>query len=144
MYQSVITQKDAAIGSQQVTIANLNSTVLDLRAEIANFRTKLAEKSLPSTAGASQAAQRDLDGIYQFGHQVGSVAAAEVSLSTGTVTFGRIFNAAGFDASKDFEYKDLVLHVNKVANETSLSLSGGPSQRALWHVGCDVVGRRPT
>jgi len=81
---------------------------------------------VPATAGAPQAAQRDLDGVYQFGHQVGSVIAAEVSLSTGKVTFGRLYNAASFDASKAFEHKDLVLHINQIASETTSTLSGGP------------------
>lgn len=144
MYQSVITQKDAAISGQQITITNLNSTVSDLRAEIASFRIKLAEKSVRTDAGAAQAVQRDLDGVYQSGHQVGSVIGAEVSLSTGKVTFGRIYNAASFAASKDFEYKDLVLHVDQLAGEIMGTMFGGPPQRALLHVACNVVGRRPS
>lgn len=140
-YQSVVTHKDAAISSQQTIITNLNSTVSDLRSEIANLRTRPADKVASPGPEAPQVVQRDPDGVYQFGRQIGSVMTARVSLETGSVTFERIYNVANLDVDKEFEYRDLTLRFRQPASETRVEM-GGPPQRTLWDVVCNIVSMR--
>jgi hypothetical protein len=120
-YGSVIAQKNAIIDGQKARIDGLEA--------------KIKDKPQPPNLPAS----RDPDGIYQFGVQVGSVLQPNSDESKGIATFGAIVGATKFNAERDFEYRDLVLHIKSFGTETRGSIAGQQS-RALNQVTCEIVG----
>ena len=123
-YGSVIAQKNAIIDGQKERIDGLEA--------------KIKEKTQPPNSPAS----RDPDGIYQLGVQVGSVLQPNRDESKGIATFGAIVGATKFNAERDFEYRDLVLHIKSLGTETRGSIAGQQS-RAITQVTCEIVGRVP-
>jgi hypothetical protein len=130
-YGSVISQKNAIIENQKTRVDGLEAKIKELQ-------QSAAIPSQPSPL----APIRNPDGIYQFGAQVGEVRSAQVDESTGSVTFGSIIGTITFNAERDFEYRDFILHVKSYAAEMRASIAG-QTGRALNQVTCEIVGRVP-
>lgn len=86
---------------------------------------------------------RDPDGIYQFGQQVGTVELARMDKSKSTVFFQRIVGAMNLNNRREFEYRNYVLRIRRELGETTSDLSG-QRNRALFAVQCDIVGPAST
>jgi hypothetical protein len=110
-----------------------NATIEGLKSQIDNLRSVSLPQQKPAPAA------RDPDGIFQMGVQVGSVLQPHSDESKGVATFGAIIGATKFNAERDFEYRDLVLHIRSLGTETRGSIAGQQS-RALNQVTCEIVG----
>jgi hypothetical protein len=86
---------------------------------------------------------RDPDGIYQSGKQVGTVELPQIDEGKSTVFFQRIVGAANLNNGGEFEYRKYVLRIRGELGETTSDLSG-QQNRALFAVLCDIVGPAST
>ena len=105
-----------------------DSTIVDLKSKI------------DAPASRPTAQQRDPDGIYQLGQQVGSVIEPRIDKSTRTVSFASITGAIIFNAASDFEYRDYLLDVKKIQAQ-SRSMISGEWRRSIDFVTCEIIGR---
>jgi hypothetical protein len=105
-YQGVLDQKSGTIESLKTQIDGLQVTVRDLQQQ-------LAARSQPQS---KQPFVRDPDGVYQLGAQVGSVQFSQIDESKGIVTFGSITGAVKLNTDRDFEYRDLILHIRSIGS----------------------------
>jgi hypothetical protein len=139
-YQAVMIRKLAATNHQQGIIANLNSTIEDLRAENAELRSKLSVKPVQTIETPKNPPVRDPDGIFQLGSQVGKVTGAKTDGGNSTVFFKNIFSEGKFNPNANFEYRDLVLHVKKLGHSVSGKLLG---KKIVQHIDveCLIVRR---
>src|SRR5258706_4638213 len=139
-YRTVLIQKEAAINGQQITIADLDRIIVDLRAENADLRSRLSVKPTQSTDSSRNSLKRDPDGIFQFGTQVGKVTGTEADRENSTVLFKNIFSEGNFNPNNDFEYRDLVLHVKNMRPSVSGKLIGKKIDQYI-NVECLIAGR---
>jgi hypothetical protein len=100
-----------------------------LEAEIARLR---AEPLPPS---------RDPDAIFQNGVQVGRAILGLADPATGSASFQQIAEAADFDTSAEFDYRDWVLKLEGVGGDARSQI-GGMRQRTLSRVVCRIDRRR--
>ncbi|WIM09331.1 hypothetical protein [Enhydrobacter sp.] len=84
---------------------------------------------------------RDPDAIFQQGVQVGRVVLALADPATGSASFQQIVEAADFDASAEFDYRDWVLRLEGVGGDARSQI-GGTRQRTLSRVVCRIERRR--
>lgn len=100
-----------------------------LETEIARLR---AEPLPPS---------RDPDAIFQNGVQVGRAILGLADPATGSASFQQIAEAADFDTSAEFDYRDWVLKLEGVGGDARSQI-GGMRQRTLSRVVCRIDRRR--
>jgi hypothetical protein len=100
---------------------------------------RIANLSSQSEPQSSAAHNRDPDGIYQFGRQVGTVELPQIDEGKSTVFFQRIVGAVNLNNDRQFEYRKYVLRIRDELGETSSDLSG-QQNRSLFAVQCDIVG----
>ena len=86
-------------------------------------------------------ASRDPDGIFQRGVQVGRVVLALTDPARGSATFQQIVEAADFDTSAEFDYRDWVLRLQGVGGDMRSQI-GGTRSRALSQVVCRIERKR--
>ena len=86
-------------------------------------------------------ASRDPDGIFQHGVQVGRVVLALADPARGSATFQQIVEAADFDTSAEFDYRDWVLRLEGVGGDMRSQI-GGTRSRALSQVVCRIERQR--
>ena len=89
-------------------IQNLDSAGKTKDAVIASLREKLDNAG---KAPAQQNVAREPDAIYQLGRKVGDATGIELQLSNGLVFFRAIVANATFNASSEFEFRDMVLKI---------------------------------
>jgi hypothetical protein len=104
---------------------------------------RIAKLSPQSEPQSSAPHNRDPDGIYQFGQQVGTVELPQIDKSKSTVFFQRIVGAMNLNNDREFEYRKYVLHIRGELGETTSDLSG-QRDRTLFAVLCDIVGPAST
>ena len=103
--------------------------VAALEAEIA----RLEAEPLPPS--------RDPDAIFQNGVQVGRAILGLADPATGSASFQQIAEAADFDTSAEFDYRDWVLRLEGVGGDARSQI-GGMRQRTLSRVVCRIDRRR--
>lgn len=103
--------------------------VAALEAEIA----RLEAEPLPPS--------RDPDAIFQNGVQVGRAILGLADPATGSASFQQIAEAADFDTSAEFDYRDWVLRLEGVGGDARSQI-GGTRQRTLSRVVCRIDRRR--
>lgn len=86
-------------------------------------------------------ASRDPDGIFQNGVQIGRVILALVDPATGSASFQQIVEAADFDTSAEFDYRDWVLRLEGVGGDMRSQI-GGTRSRSLSRVVCRIERKR--
>jgi hypothetical protein len=84
---------------------------------------------------------RDPDAIFQNGVQVGRAILGLADPATGSASFQQIAEAADFDTSAEFEYRDWVLRLEGVGGDARSQI-GGTRQRTLSRVVCRIDRRR--
>lgn len=104
---------------------------------------RIAKLSSQSRPQSSAPHNRDPDGIYQLGKQVGTVELPQIDEGKSTVFFQRIVGAMNLDNDREFEYRKYVLRIRRELGETRSDLSG-QQNRALFAVRCDIVGPAST
>jgi hypothetical protein len=104
---------------------------------------RIAKLSSQSEPQSSAPHNRDPDGIYQFGKQVGTVELPQIDKSKPTVFFQRIVGAMNLNTDREFEYRKYVLRIRRELGETTSDLSG-QRDRTLFAVLCDIVGPAST
>jgi hypothetical protein len=114
-----------------------NGTIEALKTQVAGLQQQLG--ITPHAQSAPSVPVRNPDGIYQFDVQVGLVEAPDRDDGRGIVSFGAIVGAVKLNTDRDFEYRDLVLHIRNFATETR-SVITGQQGRALNQVTCEIVG----
>jgi len=77
--------------------------------------------------------------IWQNGQVVGEIGSHPIP-GHGTYAFGKLFVGGSFDASQEFKVQGMVLKVEKMDAETSVSIGGRPRQRTLWNTLCRIIG----
>jgi uncharacterized membrane protein YhdT len=90
---------------------------------------------------AELADRRDPDGIYQHGVQVGMVRLPIVQPSQSAAQFDQIIEAADFDITQPFEYREWVLRLISRDAETGGQV-GGRRLRVLHRVQATITARR--
>jgi hypothetical protein len=80
---------------------------------------------------------RDPDGIFQRGMQVGRVILPLADPAAGSATFQQIVEAADFDTSAEFDYRDWVLSLQGVGGDMRSQI-GGTRSRSLNRVVCRI------
>jgi hypothetical protein len=128
-YTGILEQRGAAIEtlSAQFKVAERSA---------AELREKLA-------AASQTAVERDPDGVFQFGRQVGAVQQPRIDEAAGMALFAAITGATNLNVQRDIEYRNLVLHIRTVGLENQATV-GGQASRALQFVTCDIVDRVQT
>lgn len=86
-------------------------------------------------------ASRDPDGIFQHGVQVGRVVLALTDPARGSASFQQIVEAADFDTSAEFDYRDWVLRLQGVGGDMRSQI-GGTRSRTLSQVVCRIERQR--
>jgi hypothetical protein len=104
---------------------------------------RIAKLSSQSEPQSSALHNRDPDGIYQFGQQVGTVELPLIDERKSKVFFQRIVGAMNLNNGREFEYRKYVLRIRGELGETTSDLSG-QRNRALFAVQCDIVGPAST
>jgi hypothetical protein len=104
---------------------------------------RMAKLSPQSELRSSALHNRDPDGIYQFGQQVGAVESPQIDEHKSKVIFERIVGAMNLNNGREFEYRNYVLRIRGELGETTSDLSG-QRNRTLFAVQCDIVGPAST
>lgn len=121
--------------------STLTTRVTVLEGQNRDLASQLASAKAPaSTPEPLKKTERDPDGIYQFGAQVGSVQFPQVNESSGIVVFAAITGAPKLNANREFEYRNMVLKIREFHRDSQSNL-GGRVDRALGDVTCEIVGR---
>jgi len=128
-YTAILEQRSAAVETLRARLEVAERSAAELR-------EKLVAASLP-------AAERDPNGVYQFGRQVGAVQQPRIDEAARVALFAAITGATKLNVQRDFEYHDLVLHIRTVGLENQATIAGQTS-RALQFVTCDIVDRVQT
>jgi hypothetical protein len=104
---------------------------------------RMAKLSSQSEPQSSAPHNRDPDGIYQSGQQVGTVESPQIDERKSKVFFQRIVGAMNLSNDREFEYRKYVLRIHGELGETTSDVSG-QQNRALFGVQCDIVGPAST
>jgi hypothetical protein len=100
------------------------------------------EKMTKEPAQPLKQTQRDPDGIYQNGNSIGKIIGARITLNESKVYFREIQNAAGFDTSKPFEYRDYILRFIRADSYTGMRIStDGVAMNVYGNVVSEIIGR---
>jgi hypothetical protein len=102
-----------------------------------------SDATAPTPRPAAESSDRDPDGIYQSGKQVGTVEVPQIDEDKSTIFFERIAGAIDLNNDREFEYGKYVLRIRGELGETRSDLSG-QQNRVLFAVLCDIVGPAST
>jgi hypothetical protein len=124
----------------------LTTALRDVRdCKIRVFET-LQSKLLPAAAPPAPATL-DPDTIYQLGAAVGHVQLVVEDLANGTIKFGLMSGAMNLDVTRDFRYRQYMLHIERfdgeMGNRTAPAPQGQWLERRLAGVVCRIVGIAP-
>ena len=104
-------------------------------------RIEVLEAEIARLKAEPPPASRDPDGIFQHGVQVGRVVLALTDPARGSATFQQIVEAADFDTSAEFDYRDWVLRLQGVGGDMRSQI-GGTRSRTLSQVVCRIERQR--
>jgi hypothetical protein len=100
---------------------------------------------------AAPAAQRNQNGIYQFGDRVGTAVGAQIMPGNGRIGFAELYGVGELNDQQNFEYQDYVLKFISADGRPSLrasmalfgiSKTGTVQQGVVPNVLCEIVGKR--
>ncbi|HEY6983873.1 MAG TPA: hypothetical protein VH499_23215 [Reyranella sp.] len=104
-------------------------------------RIEALERRIAELEAEPPPPSRDPDGIFQHGVQVGRVILPLADPARSSATFQQIVEAADFDASAEFDYRDWVLSLQGVGGDVR-SRIGGTRSRSLSNVVCRIERTR--
>jgi hypothetical protein len=137
-------RKRYAAEAAATTKRGLQFTLFSFRSGGAKSKDgRIAKLSSQSEPQSSALHNRDPDGIYQFGQQVGTVELPQIDERKSKVFFQRIEGAMNLNDGREFEYRKYVLRIRGELGETTSDLSG-QRNRALFAVQCEIVGPAST
>ena len=134
-YGRILEAKGAAIST-------LNMRVGALLAERDDLRRQLDNKPVAQQAPPSKPMERDPDGLYQFGRNVGTVTGVTPDPAHGVVAFRAIRATPDFNLDGDVEYRQFRLARCTSNGEGSMQFGGFVIQRTLSGVLCQISGMR--
>jgi hypothetical protein len=105
---------------------------------IFNFGT--AGNITQNSEAKAREAMRDPDGVYQFDQKVAIVVAAKVDRSRSLITFEAIRSPEDkFNPDRDFQYREYILHLDKMTSKTKGTISGFTSSQYI-NPECTITG----
>lgn len=103
---------------------------------IAQLDSQLAQLRTPAPEP-----QRNPDGVYQHGYDVGSVVGARQLPNTSVYVFDQINDQGKFDGNAEFEYREYVLKTRVFAGQGS-NRGGGAFHHAYYVLEAEIIRRR--
>lgn len=115
-----------------------NARIQRLEADAASDLRRIVELEKRQQPQSRVAIQRDPDGLYQLGQKVGIARDARIVRPEGRIYFSAIVDAANFNDSNDFEYRNYIIKIKSVGTRQQTA-TAGISNRVLVRVECEIV-----
>jgi len=108
--------------------------------ELNDCKRKLAAANHAEGQPAAAPAPHHPDGIYQYGHRVGTVGGAQEKFSEGKIVFTWLRGGEAFDADANIEYRDFILKLEGFDTEGTVMMPGHFA-RQYGNAVCTILGR---